>query len=137
MLTTGEEDTMRKIVPVLSTITLALLFTVILAGCLAATPSSNPQTAPTPEPGKLTIANATSRPVPMAGGNGIVYMDILNGTKTDEHLVGVTSSVAPTAEMHETINDNGVMRMLSQPDGFAIPAGGSVELKPAANILCS
>ena len=33
-------------------------------------------------------------------------------------------------ELHETIDDNGVMRMVPQPDGFSIPAGGSVELMP-------
>ena len=121
---------MRKIVSVLSLVAVALCFMLVLAGCMAATSSNSAQQGPTPEPGKLTIANATSRPVPVAGGNGIVYMDILNGTQSDDRLVDVTSSVAPTAEMHETVNDNGVMRMLPQPNGFVIPAGGSVELKP-------
>ena len=33
-------------------------------------------------------------------------------------------------ELHESINDNGVMKMEPHPEGFEIPAGGTLELKP-------
>ena len=40
------------------------------------------------------------------------------------------TDAADVVELHETVDDNGVMRMIPQPDGFTVPAGGSVELKP-------
>ncbi len=84
----------------------------------------------TPIAGELTIMNPVSRPSPMAAGNGAVYMTILNGLDTDVQLVSVESPASEVAELHETVDDNGVMRMMPRPDGFVVPAGGSVELKP-------
>ena len=83
-----------------------------------------------PEPGKITVMNARSRPSPMAGGNGAAYLVVLNGLDTDVQLTGAATAAADVVELHETVEDNGVMRMIPQPDGFTVPAGGSVELKP-------
>ncbi|HRW09597.1 MAG TPA: copper chaperone PCu(A)C [Caldilineaceae bacterium] len=78
----------------------------------------------------LTVENVMARAVPVAGTNGAVYLTIHNGTAMDDQLVSVTSDVAEAAELHETINDNNVMRMEARPEGFAIPAGESIELTP-------
>ena len=83
-----------------------------------------------PEPGKITVMDARSRPSPMAGGNGAAYLVVLNGLDTDVQLTGAATAAADVVELHETVEDNGVMRMIPQPDGFTVPAGGSVELKP-------
>ncbi len=37
---------------------------------------------------------------------------------------------AQTVELHETINDGGVMKMRPVPSGFEVPATGALELKP-------
>ncbi len=83
-----------------------------------------------PEPGKITLMNVRARPSPMAGGNGAVFMMVLNGLDEDVQFVSAVSPASEVVELHETINDEGVMRMVHQPDGYAIEAGGNVELKP-------
>lgn len=78
----------------------------------------------------LTVDGVMARSVPVAGTTGAVYLTIHNGTATDDQLVSVESDVAGSVELHETINDNNVMRMEHHPEGFAIPAGGMLELTP-------
>lgn len=67
---------------------------------------------------------------PLAGGNGAVYFIVMNNTTQDDRLVAVESEVAAATEMHESVAENNVIRMEPRPDGFAIPAGGSVTLAP-------
>jgi len=50
--------------------------------------------------------------------------------KTATTLVGVSTSVAGVAEVHEMKMDNNVMQMRALPDGLALPAGKSVALQP-------
>jgi copper(I)-binding protein len=83
-----------------------------------------------PEPGKITVMNVRARPSPMAGGNGAVFMVVLNGLDEDVQFISAESPASTAVELHETVNDGGVMRMVHQPDGYPIAAGGSVELKP-------
>lgn len=85
---------------------------------------------PTPEPGKLTVVNALARPAPLEGGNGAAFMTVLNGLDKPVRLAGIAGTAAKAIELHETVNDNGVMKMEPHPEGFEIPAGGTLELKP-------
>lgn len=85
---------------------------------------------PAPEPDTILVHNPMSRPSPMMAGNGAAYMTILNGFDADVQLVSAESEAADVVELHETMEDDGVMRMVPQPGGFNVPAGGSVELKP-------
>lgn len=50
--------------------------------------------------------------------------------KTDTTLVGVTSSVAGLAQVHEMKMDGNVMQMRPLPDGLRLSAGKAVALKP-------
>jgi len=81
-------------------------------------------------PAGLAVTNAMARAVPVAGTTGAVYLTLTNGTATADQLVSVATDIAEAAEMHETVNDNNVMRMEPRPDGFALPAGERVELTP-------
>jgi len=103
-----------------------------LAGCAGLQPgtSQGEEMEMKPEPGKITVVNVRARPSPASAANGAAYMVILNGLDQDVTLVSAESDVAATVETHETVNDNGVMRMIPKPEGYDIPAGGSVELKP-------
>ena len=83
-----------------------------------------------PEPGKITVMNVRARPSPMAAGNGAVFMMVLNGMDEDVQFISAESPASEVVELHETVNDDGVMRMVHQPEGYPIEAGGSVELKP-------
>lgn len=65
----------------------------------------------------------------MAGHEGVVYLTITNSGPTDT-LIGVSTPVAAIADLHRTINDNGVMKMRSVPT-LQIEAGKSVTLAPS------
>lgn len=120
---------------IMSTICSLLLALLILVGCVAPMPgvltgSSTAVPAHEPVPGHLTVVDAVARPAPIAGGNGAVYLTVLNGLAEDVQLLSASSPAANVVELHETVDDGGVMRMVPHPEGFSVPAGGSVEMKP-------
>jgi periplasmic copper chaperone A len=80
--------------------------------------------------GLITVQDAVMRAVPLAGGNGAIYFTLTNNTAQADRLVSVESAVADTAEMHESVDENNVVRMEPRPDGFALPAGETVALTP-------
>jgi copper(I)-binding protein len=51
-------------------------------------------------------------------------------SKTETRLVGVSTSVAGVAEVHEMKMDNNVMQMRALSDGLPLPAGKAVALQP-------
>ncbi len=83
-----------------------------------------------PPAGGITITDPYSRAAPQEGGNGGAFMTITNNSSAADRLISAESPAAGTVEIHETIDDNGVMRMRPVPDGFEIPAGGKLEFKP-------
>jgi hypothetical protein len=65
---------------------------------------------PTPaDQNGITVTDAWSRAA-MAGRTGVVYLTIADSGAPDR-LTGVSTPVAATASLHETINDHGVMKM--------------------------
>ncbi len=111
--------TLRRFLP-------AALFVVVLAACSMPMASTS-----TPELSgdSLRVENVMARPAP-GGGNGAAYFTIVNPTESADRLISVQSTVASATELHETTEENGVMRMSPKPDGFEIPARSLVELKP-------
>lgn len=77
----------------------------------------------------LRIENPIGRPATV-GQNSAAYFTIVNPTGTDDRLLSATSQVAMVTEVHETQNDNGVMRMIHQAHGVAVPAQSSVDFVP-------
>jgi copper(I)-binding protein len=62
-------------------------------------------------------------------GNGAAYVTIHNQGATPDALVRATSDAAHTVELHEVVNDGGVMRM--RPiEKLPIPPGATVRLEP-------
>ena len=107
----------------------------VAAACAAPAAPNSAMQAPAPEvvpvePGVLAVTNVFARPSPMQAGNGAVYLTVLNGLDQPLQLTSATSNIAMAVELHETINDQGVMRMEPRPDGFAIPALAKLELQP-------
>lgn len=80
--------------------------------------------------GDLAIAGPFSRATlpgaPVAGG----FFTVTNNGTIDDRLIGAASAVAGRVEIHEMAIVDDVMRMRELPDGLAIPAGETVELKP-------
>jgi len=91
---------------------------------------TEPAPLPEPEPGQLTVVDMRARPAPLEGGNGAAYMTVLNGLDVPVRLVSAASTVAEFVETHETMEEQGVMKMVMLPDGYEIPAGAVLELKP-------
>lgn len=77
----------------------------------------------------ISVQDPFARPSP-GTGNGGAFMVLTNNSNQADRLVSAQSPAAMMVELHETIDDGGVMKMVPQPQGFEIPAGGKVELKP-------
>lgn len=114
------------------TITLSGVFGAALAlvACTAVAPMAPATPLPAPVAGELTLVDVRARAAPLEGGNSAAYLLVLNGRDEAVRLLSAASDVAAAVELHETINDNGVMKMEPRAEGFEIPAGGVLELKP-------
>jgi copper(I)-binding protein len=62
--------------------------------------------------------------------NGAAYMTVLNRSGAEDRLRSAKASIAGVVELHETVLDGEMMKMEPHPEGFALPAGGELELKP-------
>lgn len=80
--------------------------------------------------GGVDIEHPWSRPTPPATPMGVGYLVIRNHSDRDVTLVGASTPRADRVSIHETLMKDGVMRMQPLKRGLAVPAGGTVELKP-------
>ena len=64
-----------------------------------------------------------------SGTNSAAYFVIMNDGDEADTLIGVTSEVASSTEMHETRIENDVAQMVPVPR-VDVPAHGSIEFKP-------
>jgi copper(I)-binding protein len=87
----------------------------------------------------VRLESAWARRAPAGGGhgggaNGAVYVTIRNGGAAPDALVSARTDAARTVELHETVNEGGVMKMRPLPK-FEVVAGGAVEMKPGGHHL--
>jgi periplasmic copper chaperone A len=78
--------------------------------------------------GGVSAQDAWARASAGPTGTGAAYVMLMGGAR-DDQLVGASTPVAATAEVHQTLSENGVMKMRPAPV-VAIPAGGMVMLAP-------
>lgn len=83
-----------------------------------------------PVAGGIVVKEPFSRASPTEITTGGAFMTIRNSGQGTDRLVSASSPAAKTVELHETVNENGVMKMQPRPEGFEIPAGGTLELRP-------
>ncbi len=79
--------------------------------------------------GALVIGHPMAFETPahaMAGGG---FLTVTNTGTAPDRLVGARSAAART-EIHRSVEENGVMKMLPMEEGIEIPAGGTVTLAP-------
>jgi copper(I)-binding protein len=81
--------------------------------------------------GDISVADAYVRMVPQGVPTTAAFMTLRNAGTTDRKLLRVDSSAAKTVELHNHINDNGVMKM-RQVREIEIKAKGQAELKPGS-----
>jgi copper(I)-binding protein len=60
---------------------------------------------------------------------GAVYLSVRNGGDQDDRLIGVSSDVAETVQLHESKMQDGVMKM-GEVETVAVPAHGEAMLAP-------
>ena len=93
-------------------------------------------TAQTPGPATIVVEDAWARNAqrptgaPHGGpGAGAIFLILRNTGPVNDALVGVTSEVAETVGVHETVQEGDASRM--QPlTRLEIPAGGTIILQP-------
>jgi len=87
--------------------------------------------ADTIKQGALEISGAWARATPPGSKNGGAFLTVTNAGGGDDKLMAAASDVANRVELHNHINDNGVMRMRQVPF-IPVPKGGKAELKPGS-----
>jgi periplasmic copper chaperone A len=95
---------------------------------LAACSSVNVRTQPAEASSDIEIAEPWARSE-QAGENSAAYMEIANSGDVDDRLLGASTDIAATVEIHEIVADGQMMRM-QEVDAIEIPAGETVVLEP-------
>ena len=79
--------------------------------------------------GALSVRNVWVRAMPPGGGMTAGYFEIENGTAKPVRLVGVSSALFSSVDIHETVVRDKVASM--SPVGvLVVPVGGKVSLRP-------
>ena len=77
----------------------------------------------------VTVTQPYARAVPPGQPNSAVFMTLSNASAAPRALIEARSTAAKTVELHTHRLENGMMKMV-RIDRIAIPAKGTVELKP-------
>ena len=76
----------------------------------------------------IHVADAKARPT-APGGTGVVYMTVMNHGAADDDLTALSTPVADKAEMHRSMEINGVSHMEAVAD-LPVKANGAVDFGP-------
>jgi len=79
---------------------------------------------------ELTFVGAKIRQPPPPTDITAGFLHIINDGDEDDVLLSASAVFAARAEIHETRNDGGVMRMRPLPQGLGIAANARVALQP-------
>lgn len=102
-----------------------------MGGSMASAPTAPPGQSASAAVGALQITDAWTRAAG-EGMTGAVYFTVRNTGSAPDRLVKAQSSIAKSVETHTTEMKDGAMAM-RPVDGYDIPAGGELVLKPGGN----
>ncbi|WP_024506905.1 copper chaperone PCu(A)C [Bradyrhizobium sp. ARR65] len=102
----------------------------IACAALVASVVAAPVRADDVKAGDLVISQAWSRATPNGAKIGGGYLTIENKGSAPDRLVGGSSDVASSVQVHEMSMENGVMKMRPVEKGLAIDPGKTVKLAP-------
>lgn len=106
-----------------------LLFGLLLILLLAACGQTEPAAG-------ITVTDVWGRPSPSMAANGAFYMNIRNNDSADDRLVRAESAACGAVELHESVMDEGVMRMVHVGE-IELPPGQTTELKVGGlHVMC-
>ncbi|MCP4357694.1 MAG: copper chaperone PCu(A)C [Chloroflexi bacterium] len=114
---------------------LTCLLSAILFVIIALTACSS--SASEPATGELTVTNVRAN-MTLPSSTGSFWMEIHNGTDTDDALIGGEFEGCGVIELHDMTMENDVMIMREVEGGqIPIPAGETVELKRGGlHVMC-
>lgn len=78
---------------------------------------------------ELTVTDPWIREVPSVSRHSAGYMTLMNADGNDRELVAVETPLFERAELHESIEEDGMARM-RHVVALTVPAGGEVALEP-------
>ena len=82
--------------------------------------------------GSIMVMNAVVRPPLVANiKTGALYVMLMNHGSEADKLISITTPVAASVELHQTVEKDGVVSM-PVVEGVALAAGGMAELKTGA-----
>ena len=106
------------------------LLALLPTAALAQTATGHPPAAASATLGDIAISGGFVRAMlpnqPVGGG----YFTVHNAATAPDRLVKIATPLAGSSEVHEMTMQGEVMKMRALPEGIAIPAGGTVVLKP-------
>ena len=79
--------------------------------------------------GDITVVAPWARATPGGAMVGGAYLELKAAPGQGDRLVSASSPIAGTVEVHEHINEGGIMKM-RRVDGLAVPGGASLMFKP-------
>jgi copper(I)-binding protein len=85
-------------------------------------------TAAFAQEGPIHVADAKARPT-APGGTGVVYMLVMNHGTADDDLTGLSTPVADKAEIHRSMEMDGVSHMEAVAD-LPVKANAAVDFGP-------
>jgi periplasmic copper chaperone A len=103
-------------------------FSFLAAACVAATAAFSVPTSAVAADNGVTVPKAWARASPGAATTGAAYVTLMGGNEADS-LVSVSTPAAGLAEVHESTNDHGVMKM-RPVSGVPVPAHKTVTFAP-------
>ncbi|NPA58050.1 MAG: copper chaperone PCu(A)C [Aquificae bacterium] len=77
----------------------------------------------------IKVVDPWVRAVPPTMKNSALFMTIINDGDEDDELIEVKGDISKMIQIHRTVNENGVMKMV-HVEKIEIPAHSKVELKP-------
>lgn len=80
------------------------------------------------DPSSVDIGHPWARATPGTAKNGVMFVTFTDRGQPDR-VVGVSTPAAEHAELHETIDDNGIMKM-RPVDGIPLEPNAAVTLAP-------
>jgi hypothetical protein len=103
------------------------VFVAVLAVMLASPAMAHDYTV-----GALKIDHPWARATPKGASIGGGYMTVTNTGAEPDRLVGGSTDISKSFEIHEMSMDNGIMKMRMLPKGLEIKPGQSVTFKPGS-----
>ena len=82
----------------------------------------------------LTIHDAWARATPPGAVTAAAYFSVRNDGADDDRLIEIRSDAATKVELHTTVNEGGLMKMMPL-DGLLVPAGATATLAPGGSHL--